>query len=304
MSENIDMLQLIDTALAFAAIMLLLSLLVTVVVQAAVSLFGLRGRNLLWAVTELLQRVSPDLAVAVVKREGAMVDAVAKARVKAKELLSDPVLGPTRNWLRRTLRPPTEMTVKDLAHLLEHHKVNVGVPDAARTIGPQAVDAIEKQISGWFDLVMRAAGERFKLRTRWITVLGAFVLAFALQVDSLQILNDLSDTRIRGQAIEQIDDINRFYEAAVSRPEDDGTAERARATMDSVLTMIDRTEIVEFRPIRLSQLGGDLVNGFWGKVMTLLLLSLGAPFWYGAIGKLVGFRSALKPKENEEAAKA
>ena len=39
-----------------------------------------------------------------------------------------------------------------------------------------------------------------------------------------------------------------------------------------------------------------------GSLLVALLLSLGAPFWHGAIGKLVGFRSALAARKAAESA--
>lgn len=38
-----------------------------------------------------------------------------------------------------------------------------------------------------------------------------------------------------------------------------------------------------------------------GILMTTILISLGAPFWYGALQKLVNLRDTLVPKENKKA---
>ena len=39
---------------------------------------------------------------------------------------------------------------------------------------------------------------------------------------------------------------------------------------------------------------------FFGVLITALLLSLGAPFWYGALGKLLQLRSALAVKDDAQ----
>ncbi len=55
------MLQNLDTMVSFAAIMLILSLIITVLVQAVVSAFELRGKNLIASLTKMLLQVEPAL---------------------------------------------------------------------------------------------------------------------------------------------------------------------------------------------------------------------------------------------------
>ena len=50
----------LDTFIAFAVVMLLLSVMVMAFVQLIVSIFGLRGRNLRWGVTLLLKEAAPE----------------------------------------------------------------------------------------------------------------------------------------------------------------------------------------------------------------------------------------------------
>lgn len=55
------MLQQLDTAIAFVVVMLMLSLLVTAVVQAISALLDLRGKNLVRSLTDLFQQIDPGL---------------------------------------------------------------------------------------------------------------------------------------------------------------------------------------------------------------------------------------------------
>jgi hypothetical protein len=55
------MLQHVDTVLGFAVVMLLLSLLVTTLVQAVIAVFGLRGVVLQWGIERLLRQLDPKL---------------------------------------------------------------------------------------------------------------------------------------------------------------------------------------------------------------------------------------------------
>ena len=57
------MLQLVDTAIGFAVVMLMLSLLITAAVQAISALLDLRGRNLAKHVEMLVDQICPDLRI-------------------------------------------------------------------------------------------------------------------------------------------------------------------------------------------------------------------------------------------------
>ncbi len=88
------MLDQVDSVLAFAIIMLLLSLLITAGVQLLVAVSGLRGRNLLWGVEQLLRQIAPGLGKA--EHE----DAVA---VAARHVLGIPVWATSTNHLTRVI---------------------------------------------------------------------------------------------------------------------------------------------------------------------------------------------------------
>src|SRR5437762_1187331 len=58
------MFQQLDTAIAFVAVMLMLSLLVTAIVQAISALFDLRGKNLARALSDLFEQIDSGLRAA------------------------------------------------------------------------------------------------------------------------------------------------------------------------------------------------------------------------------------------------
>jgi len=63
------MLQQLDSAIAFAVVMLILSLLITALVQIVNASFDLRGLNLVWALTRLFHQADPALQQTVGKRK-------------------------------------------------------------------------------------------------------------------------------------------------------------------------------------------------------------------------------------------
>jgi hypothetical protein len=63
------MLQQIDSAIAFAMVMLVLSLIITALVQIVLASLDLRGLNLVWALTRLFHEVDPSLRTAIGTRK-------------------------------------------------------------------------------------------------------------------------------------------------------------------------------------------------------------------------------------------
>ncbi len=57
------MLEQLDVAIGLSVAMLLLSLFLTVVVQAVSALFALRGRNPVWGLTKLFHQIGPEFRV-------------------------------------------------------------------------------------------------------------------------------------------------------------------------------------------------------------------------------------------------
>ncbi len=406
----------LDTFIAFAVVMLLLSVMVMAFVQLIVSIFGLRGRNLRWGVTLLLREAAPD---AFDESGGLDADKI------AHEMLTHPALGPARNWvamllrwilkktralktlgqasptdgpLRRALRslfetigvfrngrrPATALKPEDVLKVLERVQRDAasgaGGDDAdpqkakklAKLLGEKADDAaefvaeskklaeglkqqfpeqaklLEQQIEAigkhgamlstrveeWFDTVMAATSERFKLRTRWLTAVGALVLAFGFQVDSMSVFRQLSgNAELRDALVAQatssqtlFEDLQKAAAEEPPKPAAEGEAadspeaarrriEAAKAGLAKANELVEATGLRvlnpmyatwgEFQDDFLSLLPtGDspdpllrkLGDGLSGKLMTVFLLSLGAPFWYGALSKLIGLRSAVAKK--------
>src|SRR5262245_38199277 len=84
----------LDMAIAFAVVMLAVSLLVMILVQAIASVLALRGANLRWGIEELLRTVDPEFA-----KHQEQVKQIA-TEVLQHPLISDSALS-TQEWLDR-----------------------------------------------------------------------------------------------------------------------------------------------------------------------------------------------------------
>ncbi len=305
-------LQAIDTVLAFSMIMLLLSALVTVLVQMFISLFGLRGHNLLFGLRQLVGTVAPDLDQADVEtladkifKHPALRAGVKRAAVEvnAKEILM--VLESLRKG--EDLEPKIKATLDELFEQAasESSKLagSLELLKNLRTDVPERVEAIQKltdsalasakevvvRIDTWFDSSMSHAGERLKLHARWITGFCAVVMAVGLQVDSASLLTQLwSDPEVTTQLVLDAQGALDLYDRSRASEDPSQIVDEIRATLGDTDLMIFGTLSGKDPKWSASSVPGSL--------LTALLLSLGAPFWYGMVGKIVGFRAAAAGK--------
>lgn len=166
----------LDTVVAFAVIMLLLSLVITTLVQIVVAITGLRGSNLLRGVKTLLEQ-SPELKT--------------HAMTIAQKALSHPAVAPIQGRFKRYA---TAVGSLELVRILQDlaKDSNTSLDKEAKAGLQKAVSQLESHVAAWFDMIMARTTDLFVLRTRWITIASAALLAFGLHIDSLVLLKDLS----------------------------------------------------------------------------------------------------------------
>jgi hypothetical protein len=214
------MLHYLDTAIGFAVIMLLLSLLVTSLVQTTIALFNMRGRNLRWGLELLLEQCG------IPKEVGTKL---------SDEILRHPAIASTGFLLGR--RQAVAIRVEELYRLLDQYGQSLpkghelkslfdelppeaarieklatdlaqAVPVTAATLraGMAGVFAQQSElvagVNQWFDTVMDRTSQRFTMHTRWLSVAGAVVLTVALRLDTPAVLNRIwSNAALREQLV-------------------------------------------------------------------------------------------------------
>lgn len=228
-----------DTVLSFAVLMLLLSLQITILVQIVVAISGLRGWNLSWSLTTLLEQIDPELnlkvhakklAREILKHPALTISWTPLGRRKATAIRPEELLGVLKDLAaksssrlddktRKALENALEMTIAGATpEVVEKAEEVVTaltkvVPKAKKEALEDAVNKVlqekkkvEVEVKAWFDTVMDRSTERFILNTRWITAAIAFALVFSLHIDSIQIFKQLSSSsEIRGRLIQQMD---------------------------------------------------------------------------------------------------
>lgn len=313
-------LQAVDTVLAFSMIMLLLSLLVTVLVQMFISLFGLRGKNLVYGIRQLVGAVVPELETADIDSladkilNHAALQAGARrssVEIQPREVLmvldslrKGGELAPqVKTALERLFQSPASEDSKLTGSIELLQSLRTAMPEQAETLQKLAETALSDakevvvRIDNWFDSAMSHAGERLKLHARWITAGVALAMTVFLQVDGADILRQLwRDPTASAQVVVQTDKVMQLYDTSVTATE----IEARKRVSEDIRSILGEFDLKVFAALAT---GDDYWQGFVshlpGSLLTALLLSLGAPFWYGVVGRLVGFRSALSSKQQE-----
>lgn len=233
------MLDTLDTLIAFVTVTLVLSLLVTGLVQIIQYAIGQRGRNLELGLAGLLASLSDPQALRAGGEEAVKIED--EARELARKVVHDPRLTQPSNgrlflWLSRKLAKlrdkrfvgglagrlywwvlgrttwiEREELRSLLGELLEKRPAadgEVTTAEAATAKAATAKVAAAKVAASsaarlddeLFDRWERNLSKRFQHRMRWLTVVCAFVVVILFQVDGFKLLRDLSaDAELRSR---------------------------------------------------------------------------------------------------------
>ncbi len=204
----------LDTFIAFAVVMLGVSLIVTILVQMASGLFGLRGTNLKWGVAQLLKMVHPEFA----QHAEAMAD-----RVLNHPLISDSSFSKIEEsgrlarafgwvlqktpWLSRW-KLATTVRPEELLGILE----KLGTPAPAGTA--PANFTVEQAMHQIANVARGTSGPELKALAAQVRELVAALPpaagAAALQID--QLLQKVPNT-----AEASVNDLKSWFNAAMDR---------------------------------------------------------------------------------------
>lgn len=222
------MLEYFDIVLSFAVVMLLLSLLVTTLVQIVVAVGWQRYYCLKRGIERLIRQIAPDLGehASEIAERVLCHPAVAAGRscttaIRKEELIrllddlatnsESSLKGEAKKALAKVMEVPTDQEVALAVDHLKGELIKVFRKEVARVaeIFDRTLVArrqVVHRVGAWFDTVMDRTTDQFLLRTRLITAATAVVLAFAFHIDSLSILDQLQfNPGIRAQLVQGVD---------------------------------------------------------------------------------------------------
>lgn len=156
----------------------------------------------------------------------------------------------------------------------------------------------------WYNSGMERVSGWYKRRVQWIIIGLALALAVALNADTLVIADHLSQDPSLRSAV-----VSAAANYVNTQPQDGTPADRLKQNMDTLGALAlpigwaspDCQKTMDPRQPPCT-FGGWLLK-ILGWLMTVFAISLGAPFWFDLLNKVVGLRSTLKP-EPKAAAKS
>lgn len=163
------------------------------------------------------------------------------------------------------------------------------------------VDSFRDRLERWFDQAMERNAGTFKKKAQRSVLIFSIFVTILFNVDSIELIQYFYDHPAEAA---------RIADAAEKAINDPNTAERLKtASDDTIKTTLAglRNSIDEVKALKLP-IGWEglgwfeyLSLNFWkvfnlliGWTLTILAVSLGAPFWYDMLNKLVDLRSTGK----------
>ena len=169
------MLELFDVAIAFAALMLAISLIIMSATQAVSSLLALRGARLRRGLEELIGQTVPSLKE--------------RANGLSRRILEHPLISDTSTGLGGRWRWASTIKRVELLAVLDAVLKEDGVQEGIEKLAGDELERLE----AWFESFMTRVSQWFVMNTRWITIAFAVVLTFGLHLDSVAVLKQLSE---------------------------------------------------------------------------------------------------------------
>jgi hypothetical protein len=162
------------------------------------------------------------------------------------------------------------------------------------------LEKFKANIEQWFNDMMNQASGWYKRKTQWIILLIGFCIAVGFNVNSIEIVKRLSKDK---SAREQLALVATSYAKSHENVQPDSSATKSIDALVSYVDKLYKTDINEASGI--IGLGwnsfGDFIDqlsfrNLLGWLITALAVSLGAPFWFDLLNKVIQLRgTASKP---------
>ncbi len=285
----------LDALIGFATVMLVLSLVVTVLTQIVANLLKLRTRHLRDGVLEVFLQLGWEFA-------GERAKALAHEIVGGKDAITredliEKLLALAQKTPELKTKIAALVSAFDPPALLAHLRrvsleLSVERPDLAAAAVRSAAMArtptsgLASEVFGVFDSTMDQVSEKFACQSRKLVAFFGIALALALPLDAFDLLQ-------------------RFSRSDAARDQAVALAQTLAANEPDVRVAIAKLQAAEIIVIPLTPAEWlarwQKVNGV-GVTASVLLLTLGAPFWFHVLKDLLKLRSAVAGQESQDRA--
>lgn len=294
----------IEVVIGLVFIYILYSLLVTIITELLASLLNQRGRILKKGLKRMLDDDdekpffsdkfigSPEIKY--------MSNKIMKNKTRLPSYISPATFSKTLvNVMKKV--GETDDILKNYITKLKKEKDNSDTKEMIYNMMIEAdgkMDVFKKLLENWYDETMDRVTGWYKRRIQWITFIVALVIVFVMNVDTIAIAKKLSSES--STRIELVKVATDYAKTAVP---DDTTAKQVNEEVKQIIQDIQKQESVistGFPGFKLNK--ADFWLYILGCLITAIALSLGAPFWFDLLNKLVKLRGAGTPEKTEKMA--
>ena len=320
----------LDTAIGLVLVYVVLSLMVTTIMEVIAAVMNLRGKRLLQAIDNLTNGL-PQIPAATAAAGRLASDAIAK--VSDHPLVSGTQPGRMPSYVEAanfakavldhlTAFDPAATTASIQAQIatITDDRVRRILANVAQTAGGNVIQ-MEAQISQWFNGAMDRVSGEYKRQSQRILLIVGIVAAVVLNASTFKIVDELwRDPSLRAAAVQEaakrVDDAAKTAPAAPApasaapapsalvasepTPElDAATADLVKAQKDVANLSIplgwSAADLKMFQPPQSSDawlLVWNVILLIAGWLITALAVSMGSPFWFDLLQRLINIRNS------------
>jgi hypothetical protein len=163
-------------------------------------------------------------------------------------------------------------------------------------------ERLRGEIEAWYNQAMDRVSGWYKRRTQWATLLASAALVVATNADTLQIVRQISTDPVKRAALVAVaeDRVKSLPPPAVSA----STAGTYQADVKLIAETYHQLDglglALGWSRVGVNGLPHDSLgwlNKVLGWALSIFAVSLGAPFWFDILNRLVVVRSTVKPHE-------
>jgi hypothetical protein len=328
-------LQILDIALGLIFVYLLLALICTTASELLAGMLNRRSRNLFIGIRGLLEEEAVRLMNPQdphdPKGKGLVDLFYTHPLIKALhgrrmwgEGRSKPSYIPSRTFALALLdiigpaNPDKDRNIDDIRAAI---KALPGDSDIRRTLlilmdeAKSDLGKLQESVEAWFNNAMDRASGWYKRRTQVIVFVIAVVMTSAVNADTIQIAKTLAnDAALREALVAQAQEFAKNPPQASQGADGQSQGDSAAGAAQSPAEIIKKNAVtLQNLGLKLgwqdeSQARIDWVNKIFGLLLTALAVSMGAPFWFDTLNRIIAVRATGKPPKGapearEESAK-
>lgn len=275
----------VEVALGLAFVFFLFSLVISSATEGIAAIFQVREKKLEKGIERMLG--DPGLSGAVLKHPLIKSDVTSEKRKPAYVSSRNFALALTQILRKKGKgagEPPIEQVTKGVEEHVEGPLAKEQLEGLLEEADGQVTD-FRKAVEHWFDDGMDRVSGWYRSWSQIITCVLALAIAVGLNVDTIRIAERLNDnTALRTSVVEQA-------QATATADEGKTSPQEAGESTEDALGKVKALNL----PILWGEDNDNVtLNTVFGWLITFLALSLGAPFWFSALGKIAHLKTSGK----------